>query len=39
MEKKKSVVSKDDNGNVCVGMKGFGLSKVSWLEWVRLRNI
>lgn len=27
--KKKSVVSKDDNGNVCEGMKGFGLSKVS----------
>lgn len=23
---------------MCVGMKGFGLSKVSWLYWVRLHN-
>lgn len=28
---KKSVISKEDNGNMCIGMKGFGLSKVSWL--------
>lgn len=35
-EKKKSAVSKDDDGIMCVGMKGFGLSKVSWLQWVML---
>lgn len=29
--KKKSVVSNEDNGKICIGMKGFGLSKVSWL--------
>lgn len=28
-EKKKSAVSKDYYGSMCVGMKGFGLSKVS----------
>lgn len=26
---KKSVIGKEDDGNMCVGMKGFGLSKVS----------
>lgn len=36
---KKSVISKEANGNMCVGMKGFGLSKVSWLQWVRFHNI
>lgn len=35
-KKKKSAVSKDDDGIMCVGLKGFGLSKVSWLQWVML---
>lgn len=28
-KKKKSVIGKEVDGNMCVGMKGFGLSKVS----------
>lgn len=28
-ERKKSAVSKGDDGIMCIGMKGFGLSKVS----------